>query len=383
MFKRLLALFLILFIPFILIGCKNNKEIKFYNAGEYLNSDLKTKFYKETGIRIKEITYDSNEMALTSFKGGNKYDLAVLSDYAIDTLKNSQLNGEDIIEPIKWDKITSVTKDQYDSDLNFVNHLFEQNKKYNLLDYSIPYFWGDFGILYNKNKISEEEIKAKEWDILKTTHNSRGEKINVAIYDSAADLFTVALKQIGLTVAGASEESINKATAWLDSIPRANRNFITDEIFDDIPNKIYDVSPAYLGDAINIISRVSNEHANGKNKDLNLAYYTPQNSGSNVWFDGMVVPKNNSEQLALVYKFINFLFEEKNALLNANDLGYPSPIKSVLEKQKTDELEEDNPMPKEARDLLDVKISPKHELQIYDDKITYKILLDWVVFRCS
>ena len=373
MFKKIVFIVYIISSLIVFFGCQKNKEIKLFNAGEYLMPELKDEFYKKTGIRINEITFDSNEIALTSFKAGNKYDMAVLSEYAIDNLKNAQLNNEDILIPIDWSRITSVKETDYADQLLRVNNLFEDNKKYNLLDYAIPYFWGDFGILYNKDKISTEKVEQLEWDVLKETKAMDGTKLKVAIYDSAADLFTTALKAKDnpKKISTATEDDVLSAREWLNSIPKANRNFITDEIFDDIPNGIYDLTLAYLGDAVEIMNRIEEENIN-----INLGYYAPQKKGTNVWLDGIVLPKNTDEQLNYVYQFINFLFEEKNAEDSAKELGYPSPIKSVLAKQIEDSSDK-------VKEILNVKIGKNHELQVYDPKTQHKLLFEWVVFRCS
>ena len=85
-----------------LTGCGKSKEtLKIYNAGEYIDTSLISKFEKENKCKVVYETFDSNETMYTKIMSGENYDVLVPSDYMIE-----RLIKEDKLEKIDWDKIT-------------------------------------------------------------------------------------------------------------------------------------------------------------------------------------------------------------------------------------------------------------------------------------
>ena len=224
--------------------------------------------------------------------GGNQYDLVIPSDYAIE-----QLADENLIQKIDWTKITSFN---LETDLaiglstilnrvkNDVDHGFD------LLEYSVPYFWGNVGILYNTETVDEGDLNG--WD---TLHLSNQYKI--AYYNSARDSFMPALKAVeATTINNPTTEEFNEAVAWLSEGLTPSVSVITDEIFDAMLDPArYDIAVAYSGDANYLMSE------NDK-----LGFYVPE-EGTNIWMDGFVVPVGANETLS--YQFMNFMLSYESA----------------------------------------------------------------------
>lgn len=59
----------------------------------------------------------------------------------------------------------------------------------------------------------------------------------------------------------------------------------------------------------------------------NIGYYLPT-SGTNLWTDAMVIPKN-AENVDLAYAFINYTCQYEAAYDNSSYVGYTSPNKEV------------------------------------------------------
>lgn len=374
MIKKIVIFLFLSTLVLTLSGCSSKIIIKLYNWGEYLDPSLKEKFneqFKSKNIVLQEIKFDSNEMALTAIKSGNQYDLIIPSDYCIDELVNLNLGGKPYLQKLDWSKI-GINKTSLDPALSKILLDFKNEKGYDILDYTIPYFWGNFGLLYNRQKISDENIKKFGWSILKQTKVDN-QDIKVALYDSSTDLFTTALKDLGKSVLSSSASDINKAAQWMDEIPYQNRNYITDEIFDDMINQTYDVTPAYSGDASEIIMRSEEE-----NTGLDLCYYIPE-KGTNVWFDGIVMSSNACRE---AYEFLRFMYKEENNLQNATECGFASVVKNVLDLQASDDEISDK-IKEIILGLRDEKKSSLNELQIYRREIKREIKFKWVVFRCK
>ena len=61
-----------------------------------------------------------------------------------------------------------------------------------------------------------------------------------------------------------------------------------------------------------------------ENKRRDISYYIPE-EGSNIWFDGLVMPAGSTNYDA-VYEFLNFICDPENVYDNMNYIGYTSVI---------------------------------------------------------
>ena len=122
-------------------GSQSDKLV-IYNWGDYIDPELLTKFTKETGIEVQYETFDSNEAMYTKIKqGGTTYDIAVPSDYMIDKMIKENLL-------VKLDKSQISGLDNIGDE--FLGLSFDPKN-----DYSIPYFWGTVGIVYNTTMVKQ------------------------------------------------------------------------------------------------------------------------------------------------------------------------------------------------------------------------------------
>ena len=183
-------------------------------------------------------------------------------------------------------------------------------------DYSVPYFWGTVGIVYNKNNVDYADLEAEGFGIFKDPKY----KDRAYMYDSARDGFMIALKALGYSCNTENEQEIEEAYNWLIEMNKTTHPiYVTDEVIDNMKANRKDLAIVYSGDAVDIL---------GENP--NMGYYTPM-SGTNVWYDSMVIPKN-AENPDLANKFINFMLNYDQCLDGTLTVGYTSPNKQVLEE---------------------------------------------------
>ena len=115
-----------------------------YNWGDYIDPELIKQFEKETGIKVVYETFDSNEAMMTKIEqGGTAYDIAVPSEYTIE-----KMTEEDLLIPIDHSKLPNLKN--IDPTFRFT---FRSRKQY-----SIPYFWGTVGIVYNPDTTGWSDI---------------------------------------------------------------------------------------------------------------------------------------------------------------------------------------------------------------------------------
>lgn len=283
------------------IACLRKDSVKVFNWGEYMDPEIIKDFEKEYDVCVKLVTFDSNESAITKMKT-ESFDVIVPSDYAIE-----QMVSEDLLEVLDWNRITNLNRT---TDLADGLSTILSNVSFNVLDYGVPYFWGNVGILYNKDKVSVAELEQKQWNIFK-------ENYDIAFYDSARDGFMVALKQLGYSMNTSDTTELTAAENWLQDIAsKDNVVFLTDEILDEMPELKYDIALVYSGDAIYLMS-----------EQEKLGFYVPT-VGTNVWVDAMVIPKN-AKNKDLAYDFINFVSSYDQALLNTEYVYYSTPRKDT------------------------------------------------------
>ncbi|MDR2828713.1 MAG: extracellular solute-binding protein [Acholeplasmatales bacterium] len=332
--RKMVFVFLLMVVVSVLISSCNRVTLKVFLPTEYISLDLVKSFEKEYGVKVNVITFESNELAIPMIENGS-YDVVIPSDYAIEELASKNLFDE-----IDWSLIDTKKSELSTNLLTAVNKLNEGDNGFDLLKYSVPYFFGNIGILYDttktisyssNSKTAKEVLELEGWNAL--SYSSPSSK--VSIYDSTRDMYMIALKKLyadnpqNLSVNNPTVEDINNATTWLKGLSNnPNVNIITDEILDDmaVSNKTkYAYSIAYSGDAIYLMD--GNE---------NLDYYVPE-SGTNVFIDAMCVPKNAANK-DLAYKFINFFLDKDNQYSNSSECGYTSVVQSVIEDIIKDEV---------------------------------------------
>lgn len=307
--KKSILLSLLLVMVVLLVSCESVPTLRLYNWGEYIDDELVAQFEEESGYKVKQIAFDSNEVAITQIKAGNQYDLVIPSDYAIE-----QLASESLIMQIDWSKITvfDPTTDLADGLSSILDQVKNGTNGFDLLEYSAPYFWGNVGILYNAETVDSLDLDG--WNTLTNTD------YKVAFYNSSRDAFMPALKTTGaLSINNPTDAEFNAAVSWLNDALTQETDVITDEIFDAMLDPArYDMVVAYSGDSNYLMSE------NDK-----LDFYVPE-EGTNIWVDGFVLPNGANEELA--YAFINFMLSYDSMLQNTEFVGYSTPRKDVFDE---------------------------------------------------
>lgn len=277
---------------------RTNNVLTIYNWGEYIDPSLITKFEKQTGYQVNYVTFDSNEAMYTKVKqGGTAYDIAVPSDYMVDKMRR-----EGMLEPINHKKIPNLK--YYDNE--YMNLAFDPHNRY-----SLPYFWGTLGIVYNDQKVNPNDIKT--WNDLWSDEW----KNQIMLTDSSRDMLAVALASNNESINSTSSMTLNVASKKLMALAPNTRAILADEIMNYMVNGESNLAVVYSGQA---------EEMNAQ--DPHLKYVIPEGRG-NMWVDNMVIPKTAANKPA-AYAFLNFMSDPKNAAQNAEWVGYSTPNKAAL-----------------------------------------------------
>ena len=319
--KKILYVALCLLLVFTLSGCSSstsnvdpNEEygcnvLNVYNWGEYIGEDVISNFEDAYNVKVNYSLFDSNEAMYTKILGGSHYDILVPSDYMIE-----RLIEEDLLQPLDYDIITNT-------DLLYEGTL---NKDYDPDNtYSIPYFWGNVGIVYDKTIVDPSDVESQGWEVFKNTKY----KGQIYMYDSERDAFMVALKALGYSMNTENEDEINEAYEWLVDVQKTMEPaYVTDEAIDGLIFGEKAMGFMYSGDAAYILSQ--NE---------NMAFFVPE-EGTNIWTDAMVIPKN-ADCPKLANEFINYILTYDASYDNSSTVGYASSNAEVLESMSAEDGE--------------------------------------------
>ena len=277
----------------------NPDTIIVYNWGDYIDPSLITQFEEETGYKVIYETFDSNEAMYTKIKqGGTNYDVAIPSEYAIHKMLK-----EDLLVPLDYSKIEGMEH----LDEKFLNKSFDPNNRY-----SIPYFWGTLGIIYNTKNIDEGEI-TKWSDLWKEDY-----KDSILFIDGAREMMGIALQTQGYSLNEKDPEVVKEAGKFLKTLMPNAKAIIADEMKTYMAQEEASIGVSFSGEAAKMLE---------KNEDL--AYVLPE-EGTNLWFDNIVIPKT-AKNYDGAYRFISFLLRPDVAAKNAEYVGYSTPNKDALE----------------------------------------------------
>lgn len=274
-----------------------------YNWGEYTGENIISGFEELTGAKVIMDNFDSNEQMYIKVANGDAYDVLVPSDYMIQRMmqeKMLQKLGPETRKECLGELVDAIKGLPYDP----------KN------EYSIPYFWGTVGIVYDKRKVSEEDLEKDGWDIF-LDQKFKGD---IYLYDSERDSFMMALKALGYSMNTTSQDELNAAYNWLiQCVQTMDPEIVTDEIIDNMAQARKALGVIYSGDAAYVMS-----------ENENMGFYMPK-SGTNLWSDAMVIPKN-AKNPKLANEFIRYITSYDAAMDNSSYVGYTSPNKEVMEE---------------------------------------------------
>ncbi len=275
-----------------------NEVVYVYNWGEYIDPIVNEMFEEEYGIKVIYDEYDNNESMYAALKtGAAKYDVIFPSDYMV-----ARLIEEDMLEPLNFDNIPNF-KHIMDK---FKNLEYDPDNTY-----SVPYFWGVIGLLYNTDYIKETPTSWSDlWD--------EQYKGKVLMYNNSRDSFGLTLIKNGNSVNTENIAELDKAFEDMKLLKDNLQAFVSDEIFNLMESGSAYLSPAYGGDALAMIE-----------ENPSLAYTIPK-EGTNLYVDSMCIVKG-SENKTAAEKYIDFLCRQDVAQLNYDEVCYSTPQQQVYD----------------------------------------------------
>lgn len=289
-------------------GSASSNTIYFYNWGDYIDPEILKDFEKETGYKVVYETFDSNEAMITKVEqGATSYDLVVPSDYTVEMMRE-----KDLLLPLDHSKIRGLEN----IDPRFMDLPYDKGNVY-----SVPYFWGSLGIVYDKTKYKAEDFESWRnlWD-----KKFEGE---ILIFDGARETLGIGLLANGYSLNTKDEKILKQVRDDLKGFMKNVKAILADEIRMYLTQGEASVGICFNGDAA--LALEENE---------NLAYAIPK-EGSNIWFDTLVIPKTAKNKEG-AYALISYLLRPEVAAKNAEYIWYSTPNKKAKELLDPEALED-------------------------------------------
>ncbi len=289
-------------------GQPKERILNVYNWSDYIAPTVVEDFTKQTGIKVRYDTFDSNDTLETKLLAGKSgYDVVVPTAYFLE-------------RQIRAGVFQKLDKARMPNLANMWPELSQRLAAYDPGNqYAVNYMWGTTGIGYNLRK-TREVLGANgtidSWDIVfKPESLAKFKDCGVHLLDSSDDILAAALHYLGLDPNSANETDLQTAAALVMKIRPYVRKFHSSEYLNALASGEICLAVGFSGD----IKQAQKRAAEAKN-GVDIAYAIPK-EGAQLWFDNLAIPRD-ARNVAEAEDFINYLQRPEVAAKNTNFISY-------------------------------------------------------------
>jgi len=297
----IVLIYFFLYMPRLINSIYTQKQITILTWPAFIDAQYVQKFEKETGIKVNIRYFDSNEELYVKMKktGGEGYDLIIPSDYILDTLIQ-----EDLLKKIDRTKL----------------HFFDQLYPHLVgtyvdphNDYSIPYWWGLWGMAFDKSFFGDKKMD-ESWALI---FNKNGLGTHTISLDDGRELILIAAQYLFGNVDVLDEKQLEMIrTLLIDQKPWVEVYAEVDRANFLLASKICPIG--IMVDSI--IARVMLEMPD-------IRFIMPKEGGF-LQIDSFAIPKTTTHEKE-IYQFLNFIYSVPAMQYHTSKFGFFSPVKNV------------------------------------------------------
>lgn len=260
-------------------GAEEPKKLNVYNWADYIGETTIADFEKETGIDVTYDLYTGNEdLEAKLVIGGTGYDVVFPSSSFF--ARQIQIG---LYQKLDKDQLPNLKN----LDPEIMKILDKEGDPGNA--YAIPYMWGTNGFTYNV-KMIEERMPDAPVDSLALIFDpaiaAKFADCGITFLDSPEDVLPLALAYMGKDPTSQKEEDITAAADMVMKVRPFIRQFDSQQYLNSLPNGENCISMSWSGDYATAATRAAEAGI-----DIELAYTIPK-EGTNIWFDGMLIPSD-------------------------------------------------------------------------------------------
>jgi putrescine transport system substrate-binding protein len=289
-------------------AAQQNRVVNFYNWSDYIAPGVLDSFSKETGIRVRFDTFDSNDTLETKLLAGKSgYDVVVPTAYFLQR----QITAG-VFMKLDRSKLP-----------NYGNLWPEISGRLATYDpgnqHAVNYMWGTTGIGYNVKKAAERlgpGVRIDSWDIVFKPENlAKFKDCGVHFIDSSDDIMPSALWYLGLNPNTTAQADYEKAADLLGKVRPSIRKFHSSEFLNALASGEICLVVGWSGDI-----KQSQKRAIEAKNGIDIAYAIPK-EGAMMWFDSLAIPKD-ARNVNEAHELINYLQRPDVAAKNSSFLSY-------------------------------------------------------------
>ena len=287
---------------------KSERIVNVYNWTDYIAPDVMEEFTRETGIKARYDTFDSNDTLETKLLAGKSgYDVVVPTAYFLE-------------RQIKAGVFQKLDKARLPNLANMWPEILQRLAVYDPGNqYAVNYMWGTTGIGYNVKKARDAlgaNGKIDSWDIVFKPENlAKFKDCGVHLLDSSDDILAAALHYLGLDPNTTNEADLQKAADLVTKIRPYVRKFHSSEYLNALASGEICLVVGFSGDV-----KQSQKRALEAKNGVEIAYAIPK-EGAQLWFDNLGIPRD-AKNMAEADAFINYLQKPEVAAKNTNFISY-------------------------------------------------------------
>lgn len=294
------AIVFFLMIPTILGYFSTERSLTIFTPPALLDPIYLKKFEKETGIKIY-LTYFENGPALLSKLAATKgrgYDVIIPDDHSLELLiKQGFVKPIDKSKLPFWDNLNPLLADNYYDPHNA---------------FSIPYYWGVYGVGYD-GQAFPQGLPSDSWALLFTQHACA----KVCMTDDPREAIMIAAQYLFGTIDALKDE---QAREKVKQALIAQKPYVEVYTLSRSDNLLQTKSCALAAVMSPELLRLNRENPH-------IDMLIPK-EGSFYIVDAIAIPKTTQKD-AMIYQFLNFLYQEESILHHSNLYGFCSPLTSI------------------------------------------------------
>ena len=285
--------------------------VNVYNWSDYIAPTVIEDFTRQTGIKVRYDTFDSNDTLETKLLAGKSgYDVVVPTAFFLER----QIKAG----------VFQKARQETSCRVNLANLRPEIAQRLAVYDpgnlYAVIELCGTTGFGYNA-KTSREALEALDakidsWDIVFKPQNlAKLKDCGVHMLDSSDDILPAALNYLGIDPNSKTEADLQKAADLVAKVRPFVRKFHSSEYLNALASGEICFAVGFSGD----FKQAQKRAAEAGNR-VDIVYVIPS-EGAQLWFDNLAIPKD-AKNVAEAHAFIDYLQKPEVAAENSNFISY-------------------------------------------------------------
>jgi putrescine transport system substrate-binding protein len=287
---------------------EKERVVNVYNWTDYIAPSVIEDFTRETAIKVRYDTFDSNDTLETKLLAGKSgYDVVAPTAYFLE-------------RQIKAGIFQKLDKSKLPNLEHVWPEIAQRLARYDPGNqYAVNYMWGTTGIGYNVARAREllgGNGGIASWATVFTPEElARFKDCGVHMLDSADDVVSSALQYLGLDPNTSKEADLQKAAELVIKVRPSVRKFHSSAYVDALASGEICLALGFSGD----VKQAQKRAAEAK-RPFEIRYAIPK-EGAQLWFDNLAIPRD-AKNVAEAHAFIDYLLRPEVAGRNTNFISY-------------------------------------------------------------